>query len=537
MRIYHLCILLLFCLAQYILVVSALAQTPTIGLLFSTNQASDGYTLFSPESNEQVYLIDNCGEKINAWTFTQGPELTCYLREDGTLLRAGQDSLEIRDWDNTLLWSYALTANGLAQHHDIAPLPNGNILCLLHDDYSAEQMIAAGRAPANVAGNFRIDKIVELQPSGAHEATIVWEWTFMDHFIQELDSTKNNYGIVVEHPELLHLNFDNNRDSDFTHCNAIDYHPELDQILITSRHLSEIYIIDHSTTTEEAASHTGGNSNQGGGFLWRWGNPQVYQQGDATDQKLFLPHDAKWVPSGYLDAGQISVFNNGGNGTNTFSAVHLISTAFENQTYLKENQQFIPIDFSWTWSGDILGHTLYETKKSGAHALPNGNFIICESSLGQVSEITKTGEHLWTYRNPTGYGIYEQYGQNHLDNNTLFRAEKYPGNFPGFAGQDLSPKGIVENENPVAESCVITSVAEEVQLKNLIVVNPVTNHQITFSENVSLDAVRIFDTQGKLVYQRRAFQGKTIPTRLNPSIYFLQLVAEGRMEVRKVIVL
>ena len=70
--------------------------------------------------------------------------------------------------------------------------------------------------------------------------------------------------------------------------NAEFYNAALDQIMISPRHLSEIYIIDHSTTTAEAAGHTGGTHNKGGDILWRWGNPQVYRQGNSSNQKLFF---------------------------------------------------------------------------------------------------------------------------------------------------------------------------------------------------------------------------------------------------------
>ena len=60
----------------------------------------------------------------------------------------------------------------------------------------------------------------------------------------------------------------------------------LDQIVLSNHNLSEIWIIDHSTTTLEAASHSGGNSGKGGDLLYRWGNPQAYDQGTGADQLL-----------------------------------------------------------------------------------------------------------------------------------------------------------------------------------------------------------------------------------------------------------
>jgi hypothetical protein len=39
--------------------------------------------------------------------------------------------------------------------------------------------------------------------------------------------------------------------------NSIDYNPELDQIAMSVRGNSEVWIIDHGTTTAEAKGHTG----------------------------------------------------------------------------------------------------------------------------------------------------------------------------------------------------------------------------------------------------------------------------------------
>src|SRR5690606_17439909 len=358
---------ILFNTFSFLLALQSFAQATSVGLQKHELSTYDGYTLFTPADNFKVYLINNCGEKVNEWTFTEKPGATCYILENGNLLRAGKDNIEIRDWDNNVVWTYGTTVNGILQHHDIEPLPNGNILCVVNDNYTLAEITAEGRNPSITSNNFRLDKIVELQPVGANSASIVWEWKFFDHFIQDFDNTKPNYGVVENHPELIDLNFNNGYDSDWTHVNGIDYNATLDQIIISTRHLSEIYIIDHSTTTAEAASHSGGNSNKGGDILWRWGNPQVYRQGTIADQKLFLQHDSKWVENGYLDAGKISVFNNGGDGNFTYSAVHLIEPEIIANEYTLTTGRFNPQDFDWSWNGSFFGNVMFEDKKSDGH--------------------------------------------------------------------------------------------------------------------------------------------------------------------------
>jgi len=513
------------------------AQSPTVGLLFHNPKASEGYTLFSPDFSHSVYLVDNCGEKINEWIFSEPPALTCYLLDNGTLLRAGSDSLEIRDWDNNLLWSYPTTANGIRQHHDIHPLPNGNILCLVRDIYLKAEIIAAGRDPSNLLPKFWLDKLIEISPVGTHEAHIVWEWKFFDHLIQDFDSTKLNYGVVKDHPELLDLNFQNNYPQDYTHVNAVCFNAALDQIIITSRHLSELYIIDHSTTTLEAAGHSGGNSGMGGDFLWRWGNPQVYREGRAHDQKTFQPHDAKWVEPGYLDEGKISVFNNEGDGTGTFSSVHLITPSFENGAYRKENNVFAPLDFEWTWSGSILGEVVFEENKSGAHSMPNGNFIITQTSLGQISEVTKNWEHLWTYKSPVGWNrVYTQYSHIYESDNAFFRGEKYPETYPGFIGLDLTPKGLIEDQNSLSDSCRTVTGIIKSDVEVISIENPVENNNIRFNQPIRFNAMTITDINGRELFRHGFFHGNNLEVDLKPALYILRLYFDDRVETRKILV-
>jgi hypothetical protein len=516
------------------------AQPTTVGLLYHDVNVSDGYILYTPLSNNEVFLINNCGESVNHWTFTELPGATCYLLNNGNLLRAGKDNLEIRDWDNNVVWTYSTTANNILQHHDIEPLPNGNIICIVTDRYPIAEMTLQGRNPANTAASFKLEKIVELQPIGTNDAAIVWEWKFKDHLIQDFDATKLNYGIVENHPELLDINYNNLQNNDYIHLNGIDYNASLDQIIISSRNLSEIFIIDHSTTTTQAASHIGGNSNKGGDFLWRWGNPSVYKQGTDVDRKLFSQHNPEWVENGYLDEGKITVFNNGDvNSSQTFTSVVLLNPEINNGEYTISNGKFLPQDYDWSWNGTILGTTLNEDKQSGTHCLPNGNIIISETSTGRVSEITKTGTLLWSYRNPASSivnsnPVYYPQFTSVFGSNSFFKAEKYPSNFAGFTGHDMNPTGILEDQNALSATCN-TLGNTAFSLTQFTIKNPI-NKKIEFNATLIADAILIYDANGRNVISLTSFNGNEIDINLPSGLYFMKIQKENTIQNLKLLV-
>ena len=267
------------------------ADGVTVGLLLNTERAFDGYTLFSPMAAGDAYLIDNEGRPVHSWDIRSAGGATPYLLEDGSIIRANGGFSQWA-WDGTLVWDFDYPFVG---HHDIEVLPNGNVLVLAYEYMTAAEAIAAGRDPdALNTGELVSEKIVEVRQTGLTTAEIVWEWRVWDHLIQDFDPTKDNFGVVGDHPELIDINFGETNptgnDDDWLHANSVDYNPELDQIVVSVRQFGELWIIDHSTTTEEAASDSGGRSRRGGGILYRWGNPQAYRAGGPEDQQLFVQH-------------------------------------------------------------------------------------------------------------------------------------------------------------------------------------------------------------------------------------------------------
>lgn len=357
------------------------------------------YTLYATMNGTSAYLIDTNNTTYHSWTFTNSYKTgySSYLLPGGTLLRTvarqgnsftgGPICGEIQkvDWNGNVVWDFVYSTTNYCTHHDICPMPNGNVLAIAYERKTSSEVTAAG---CTTAIEMWPDKIVEIQPTGATTGTVVWEWHAWDHLVQDVNSSAANYQTsVLDHPELLNINYQTQKD--WLHMNGLDYNPITDQIAFTCHNTDEIYVIDHSTTTSEAAGHTGGNSGRGGDILYRWGNPDMYDASGTTI--LNVTHDAHWIPEGVPNAGYLVAFNNRGV-SNSQSSVDQIDAPENGYVFdHTSGQAYQPTTYT-------LRHAAsgYTSNMGNSQQLPNGNMLVCIALSGYIYEIDPAGNTIWS---------------------------------------------------------------------------------------------------------------------------------------------
>ena len=454
------------------------------GLRINTDQAASGYVLFSPAISGTTYLVDADGQVVHTWQSDYGTGHGLYLLDNGDLIRAGRladherfmggqgGQIQRFTWDGELLWDYRLANDQYLLHHDFAMLPNGNLLAIAAEFKTPEEARAAGRRPDIMSGSGLWPEVVlELEPRGSDGAEIVWEWHAWDHFIQDFDPEADNYGVLAEHPELSDINSDgaplsdaeieellasgdvyrldteeDRNAADHIHFNAITYNPSLDQIIVSANSFREFWIIDHSSTTEEAANSAGGRWGMGGDILYRWGRASNYDRAGDRPQTLFNQHHVRWIEEGLPGAGNITAFLNnfpGPRGNQSVIVEIVPPTDDEGRYIVPEDEQFGPEFPVWIYMAPD-GSSFHSPFISGAHRLSNGNTFIDSGAQGRFFEVTPTGEIVWEYWNPySGESSLPHHEALVEENNPFlymtFRATKLSPDHPGLRGRDLNP--------------------------------------------------------------------------------------------------
>jgi hypothetical protein len=416
-----------------------------------------------------IYLMDNQGRMVHQWKSEYEPGQSVYLLENSNLLHCcfthnshftggGEGGrLEEFDWAGNMVWEFEYSDSEHLSHHDVKPLPNGNVLVMAVEKKSVEQCIAAGFKPETLRDNQLFPEfLIEVQPVRPKGAKIVWEWHVWDHLVQDNDRSKANYSEVSKHPELISVNCNGRGAPAFwNHGNSIAYNPKLDQIILSARGCNEFWVIDHSTSTKEAATHGGGKGGKGGDLLYRWGNPAAYGRGTQRDRQLFQQHDPQWIPEGCPGAGHIMIFNNGLD--RGYSSIEEIVPPIDaNGHYaIEEGKAYGPEKPVWHYQAKDP-QSFYSQEISGASRQPNGNTLICAGVYGWFFEVTPAGETVWEYVNPVVHnGILAQGEKSGLDHrghnwNAVFKVRRYPVDYAGLAGKDLKPIGPIEQPASMA---------------------------------------------------------------------------------------
>ncbi len=537
---------LLSCLFISFFLFKATQAQPTVGLFYDDPGTMPGYVLFSPGEVDSSFLIDKCGYRVHTWHSQYPIGQSQYLLADGTLLRSGEVGnpvftsggnggiIERLDWNSNVLWSYRISDSLQCQHHDIFPMPNGNVLAIVWEKHDTTDARMNGRNPALLGASLWSEKLLEIQPIGADSGTIVWQWRVWDHLIQHFDSSKNNYGLVAMHPELINFNYLNGnppQNEDWLHMNSVDYNPLLDQIVLSTHALSELWIIDHSTTTAQAASHNGGTHQHGGDLLYRWGNPAAYNHGGAGTRKLYSQHNVHWIPPGLDDAGYLMIYNNGlaRPGGNYSSVDEIITPVDSAGNYALTAGVYGPSSLAWTYFDTSAANFFFSTLVSGAQRLKNGNTLVDEGRSGRFFELDYLKNRIWQYINPVSVSGDMTQGDT-ATQNSVFRCTHYDTGYAGLAGHPLTPGNPIEL-NPFPYTCMMINSVHEAAGLRVWIQNPFGNELVLHADQPLQQArITLQDISGRVlqtwsglhVYPGEDLRLPTLPFGNGPCLLLLQ---------------
>lgn len=363
----------------------------------------EGYVLVNDPGSNRVYIMDkDDASAVHEWTLPANLGNDAKLLDDGTLmvsLRAADPKLpfggyggrlQLMNKDSESLWDYDLSTDDLISHHDVIMLPGGNILAMLWERTRGDDAVALGYN--GIHPDIYTESLVEINPETDE---IVWKWDSRDHLVQDALGDQANYGVVAEHPEKIDINYKDNAieaildNGDLMHANGITYNKEKDLIYMSVNYYSEVWVIDHSTSVEEVAGSSGGNMGVGGDLVYRFGNPEAYDN-EVGERRFYNNHTPRLLEAG----DHMLIFMNGNNTDGPSKVYELDLPDVLSLNAGTDNEPTV------VWEYTHAG--MYSAKVSGAERLPNGNTLIAIGTYGYW-EVTPDKEVVWQFKSDGFY--------------------------------------------------------------------------------------------------------------------------------------
>ena len=371
-------------------------------LTYDSEKSRAGVVLVNDAGANRVYLMSkDTGTLLYEWDlgFDIGNDVELLpdgrvlasLAVDNTSFSFGGygGKVQIIEPDGTVSWDYDVNTDQELSHHDVEMLPNGNVLIIVWDARTYEESVARGYSGDQPF--VYTERLIEVNPTNSQ---IVWEWDSWDHLIQDADPDKANFGVIADNPQKIDINFidilrkDVAEDGDIMHANGLDYDAEKDVIYLSVNFFSEVWVIDHSTSSEEAMTSSGGNYGKGGDLIYRFGNPSAYKNTEG-ERLFYFNHFPNLLEDGEPGEGNMLIYVNRGE-------VPLQSTVYELD---------LPEEFNLVAGADnepsvvwkFTDEDLFSPKVSGAVRLDNGNTLITSGVFG-FWEVTPDKEIVWQFK-------------------------------------------------------------------------------------------------------------------------------------------
>ncbi|MEO8315513.1 MAG: aryl-sulfate sulfotransferase [Pseudomonadota bacterium] len=427
--------------ALTLLLVTAIARTepsvyPTGVTLYDPTTTWNGYTVLTLLRPPGIVVIDMNGRVVKEWDdFNNSAGGPARVLPGGEVIAARganpghQESLELvqRDFAGKDLWKLAgvIPVNqpdgtpvpSLRQHHDwqrsdfpagyyspeSKPASHGsNTLVLTH---------ITRKQPDVTDRTLEDDRLIEFGPDGH----ITWEWTAGEHADEFGFDAAARMAIRTgagagASPAAAAAGASADRGFDWLHINSAAYvgpnhwfdagdtrfAPE--NVVISSRQASFIAII-----------------NRKGKVAWRIGPDFGQSAALRRIGQIIGQHHAHIIPKGLPGAGNLLVFDNGGQSgygfPNPIAPNGYGAFARATSRVLEINPVTLELVWSYTPRSGF-----FSTNISSAQRLQNGNTLITEGAGGRSFEVTSAGKMVWELMNPFFDG----------DRNDIYRAYRIP---------------------------------------------------------------------------------------------------------------
>lgn len=370
------------------------SDMPPVEVESSSDRMSAGLTLFNvipfggdredgPTEDGYLVAVDESGEIV--WYYRQTHSIQDVRQSvDGDLLfihfETGVRKLDVLDgsldeWSGTTglddapedehgrayAGDDAIRVDTDQMHHEIIELPNGNLMTLSRElreiDGFPEPLCDEGD---DFTGTYEVvtDTVVEFEPGSGE---VLNEWSLFDYVdpVDTLDVIKpaefcSQYLSDV-YPDI--------EGRDWTHSNAVVLDEERNALLVSVRHLDQVFAIRHQDD----------DSGPAGELLWRLGEGGDFT---LTSGEWFLHPHAPEV----LDDGSIMIYDNGNErpGTSLDDPDSLpYSRAVQYQIDIEDGTA----EQVWEHRADAPGEAVYAPFVGDADPLATGTVLITHGGL------------------------------------------------------------------------------------------------------------------------------------------------------------